>query len=40
MRLRPLKGGRDGRLEWVVSKDLAWFSEAHHIALQRYRRGA
>jgi len=31
MKLASLKGGRDGRLV-VVSKDLAWFTEAHHIA--------
>ena len=31
MKLASLKGGRDGRLV-VVSNDLAWFTEAHHIA--------
>lgn len=31
MKLASLKGGRDGRLV-VVSNDLAWFAEAHHIA--------
>jgi fumarylacetoacetate (FAA) hydrolase len=31
MKLASLKGGRDGRLV-VVSGDLAWFAEAHHIA--------
>ena len=31
MKLASLKGGRDGRLV-VVSADLAWFTEAHHIA--------
>jgi len=31
MKLASLKGGRDGRLV-VVSSDLAWFAEAHHIA--------
>ena len=31
MKLASLKGGRDGRLV-VVSIDLAWFTEAHHIA--------
>jgi fumarylacetoacetate (FAA) hydrolase len=31
MKLASLKGGRDGRLV-VVSKDLAWFTEAHHVA--------
>src|ERR1700761_8046448 len=30
MKLASLKGGRDGRLV-VVSNDLAWFTEAHHI---------
>jgi fumarylacetoacetate (FAA) hydrolase len=31
VKLASLKGGRDGRLV-VVSNDLAWFTEAHHIA--------
>ena len=31
MKLASLKGGRDGRLV-VVSKDLAWFTDASHIA--------
>ncbi|THD82571.1 MAG: FAA hydrolase family protein [Phenylobacterium sp.] len=31
MKLASLKGGRDGRLV-VVSKDLAWFADASHIA--------
>jgi fumarylacetoacetate (FAA) hydrolase len=31
MKLASLKGGRDGRLV-VVSKDLAWFADAGHIA--------
>src|SRR5215470_749402 len=31
MKLASLKGGRDGRLV-VVSNDLAWYAEAHHIA--------
>src|ERR1700733_13091557 len=31
MKLASLKGGGDGRLV-VVSNDLAWFTEAHHIA--------
>src|ERR1700740_2777938 len=31
MKLASLKGGRDGRLV-VVSKDLAWFTDAWHIA--------
>ena len=31
MKLASLKGGRDGRLV-VVSNDLAWFTEASHIA--------
>jgi fumarylacetoacetate (FAA) hydrolase len=31
MKLASLKGGRDGRLV-VVSKDLAWFTEAWHVA--------
>jgi fumarylacetoacetate (FAA) hydrolase len=31
VKLASLKGGRDGRLV-VVSNDLAWFAEAHHIA--------
>ncbi len=31
MKLASLKKGRDGRLV-VVSKDLAWYSDAHHIA--------
>jgi fumarylacetoacetate (FAA) hydrolase len=31
MKLASLRGGRDGRLV-VVSNDLAWFAEAHHIA--------
>jgi fumarylacetoacetate (FAA) hydrolase len=31
MKLASLRGGRDGRLV-VVSNDLAWFTEAHHIA--------
>src|SRR3569623_197475 len=31
MKLASLKGGRDGRLV-AVSNDLAWFTEAHHIA--------
>ena len=31
MKLASLKGGRDGRLA-VVSKDLAWFADAGHIA--------
>ena len=31
MKLASLKGGRDGRLV-VVSNDLAWFTEATHIA--------
>jgi fumarylacetoacetate (FAA) hydrolase len=31
MKLASLKGGRDGRLV-VVSEDLAWCAEAHHIA--------
>jgi fumarylacetoacetate (FAA) hydrolase len=31
MKLATLKGGRDGRLV-VVSKDLAWFTDASHIA--------
>ena len=31
MKLASLKGGRDGRLV-VVSGDLAWFTEAYHVA--------
>jgi fumarylacetoacetate (FAA) hydrolase len=31
MKLASLKGGRDGRLV-VVSKDLAWFTDASHVA--------
>jgi fumarylacetoacetate (FAA) hydrolase len=31
MKLASLKGGRDGRLV-VVSKDLAWFADAGHVA--------
>ena len=31
MKLASLKGGRDGRLA-VISKDLAWFADAGHIA--------
>ena len=31
MKLASLKKGRDGRLV-VVSDDLAWYADAHHIA--------